>query len=133
MRQRANLFSTKSAIYNARPRLPNCLSSRLAFRTVWKIGSIHNTWMLVSLLAWHFRRFLDFTNNYNNRAKRACWGGSWRDEKKFEISIQFEFDGYWLDICSLWNNGILNVYYCAVLFWDGKRFNFMFDFLYRWN
>lgn len=24
----------------------------------------------------HFRRFLDFTNNYNDRAKRACWGGS---------------------------------------------------------
>lgn len=91
------------------------------------------------LLAWHFCRFLDFTNNYNDRWKRKrAWDGRWRDEKIFEISIQFEFsmfgvgfgiDGYWLDICSLWNNGILNAYYRGILFWGGKRFNFFtFDF-----
>lgn len=127
-------------------RNPRFTMRDLVFRTVCHRDSLPNrleNWFgpqyVDPLLAWHFCRFLDFTNNYNDRWKRKrAWDGRWRDEKIFEISIQFEFsmfgvgfgiDGYWLDICSLWNNGILNAYYRGILFWGGKRFNFFtFDF-----
>lgn len=56
------------------------------------------------LLAWHFCRFLDFTNNYNDRWKRKrAWDGCWKDGKKFEISIQFEFDVW----CRVWYRWVL--------------------------